>query len=392
MRNKSFWAITHGFISSEDTKVLTLLYQPLIGQEALGLYLMLINLVDRNKLQSELFSLAFLFDVLFLKADEFESQKERLEAVGLLTTLVKDEIFLFKLSMPLKARQFFNDGILGAYLKSEIGEKNFKLLLSYFAVKEISEKGYQNQTKTFDEVFKVKELLSFQTDGFILSRKNSSGIFLKESFDFDKIYQQLPIRIKRKSIFTKRVISQIAAIMFVYNFSKKEIIAILSDSYDEENRSLFHERIVLNARIYYEKTYGEVEIAPKTKQSDEIDLTLLKPQDIINSINPKMTNKAFALNTIREFVSRNAVDIGLINAVIIAALKYHENLPSLQYLEKVLSNWLAQGIRTGHEAYQIIQKIDANKKTKRKQVKTSDEPAWLDEVLAELEREWNEGT
>ncbi|HHT39566.1 MAG: DnaD domain protein [Acholeplasmatales bacterium] len=392
MRNKSFWAITHGFISSEDTKVLTLLYQPLIGQEALGLYLMLINLVDRNKLQSELFSLAFLFDVLFLKADEFESQKERLEAVGLLTTLVKDEIFLFKLSMPLKARQFFNDGILGAYLKSEIGEKNFKLLLSYFAVKEISEKGYQNQTKTFDEVFKVKELLSFQADGFILSRKNSSGIFLKESFDFDKIYQQLPIRIKRKSIFTKRVISQIAAIMFVYNFSKKEIIAILSDSYDEENRSLFQERIVLNARIYYEKTYGEVEIAPKTKQSDEIDLTLLKPQDIINSINPKMTNKAFALNTIREFVSRNAVDIGLINAVIIAALKYHENLPSLQYLEKVLSNWLAQGIRTGHEAYQIIQKIDANKKTKRKQVKTSDEPAWLDEVLAELEREWNEGT
>ena len=63
----------------------------------------------------------------------------------------------------------------------------------------------------------------------------------------------------------------------------------------------------------------------------------------------------------------------------------------MQYLEKVLSNWLAQGIRTGHEAYQIIQKIDANKKTKRKQVKTSDEPAWLDEVLAELEREWNEG-
>ena len=69
-----------------------------------------------------------------------------------------------------------------------------------------------------------------------------------------------------------------------------------------------------------------------------------------------MTNQAFALETIRQFIDRNAVDIGLINAVIIVALKYHDELPGLNYLEKVLNDWLSKGIKTGDEALPIIEK------------------------------------
>ena len=62
--NKYFWVNTHGLISSEDTKVLTLLYQPLIGSHAYGLYMMLINLVDRNTFQSDVLERKVLFDLL----------------------------------------------------------------------------------------------------------------------------------------------------------------------------------------------------------------------------------------------------------------------------------------------------------------------------------------
>lgn len=383
MRNKSFWIITHGYISSEDTKVLTLLYQPLIGYEAYGLYMMLINLVDRNVLKSELMPVSFLLDVLNIKPINFKKYKEKLEAVGLLTSLVKDDISLFKLSMPLKARQFFTHGILGAYLKSEVGEENFNVLFNYFTVREISEKGYSNETKAFDEVFSVKDLSVIESDKFILSRKNGGGIILKEAFDFEKFYDLLPPRIKRKRIYTKRIVNQIASIMYVYQFTNEEMINILSDSYDEENKTVFYERVALNSRIYFENTYGDIEISKKEKNQETIDLSTIKPQDIISLFGSKMTNKSFALDTIRDFVSRNAVDIGLINGVIIAALKFHDNLPPLNYLEKVLSNWLGKGIKTSEDAYKLIESID-NKPTKKKVSKKIEEPAWLDEILDSL--------
>ncbi len=385
MRKKSFWIITHGLISSEDTRVLTLLYQPLIGDEAFGLYMMLINLVDRNILKSKLLSMSFLLDVLNLKENSFKKAKEKLEAVGLLTAFVKDEISLFKLSMPLKAKQFFTHGILGAYLKSEIGEENFSVLFDFFTVREVSLKGYLNETKAFDEVFSVKDLSVIESDKFILSRKNGEGIILKEEFDFEKLYETLPPRIKRKRIYTKRIIDQISSIMYVYQFTNDEMASILSDAYDEENKTVFYERLALNSRIYFENNYGEIEFSKKEKSKDSIDLSLIKPQDIISLYSNKMTNISFALDTIRDFVSRNAVDIGIINAVIITALKYHDDLPSINYLEKVLANWLSRGIKTSEDAYKLLQGID-NDTPNNKRVKKSniDEPAWLDEILNSL--------
>lgn len=391
MRKESFWVITHGLISSEDTKVLTLLYQPLIGYEAYGLFMLLINLVDRNELKSKVFSYSLLFDLLNIKEETFVKAKEKLEAVGLLTSLIKDDVYLFRLSMPLKARQFFTDGILGTYLKSEIGEENFNVLLKYFTTKEVSFKGYKNVTKTFDEVFRVKDLEVFKSDSFILSRKNGGGVVLKDNFDFEKLYEKLPIRIKRKSIYTKRVVSQISSIMYVYQFSDQEMIDILSNSYDEENRKIFSEKIVLNSRIYFENTYGDIEISRTEVKENKLDLSLINPRDIINLFGSKMTNTSFALSTIRDFIDRNAVDLGLINAVIITALKYHDNLPSLAYLETVLSNWLAKGIKTGEDAYHIINNIEPTKKQTSKKAKIKlDEPEWLDEILNSLGDEWDE--
>ena len=48
-----------------------------------------------------------------LKKNTLMNSKDKLEAMGLLSTFVKDDIYLFRLNMPLSAKQFFLDGILG---------------------------------------------------------------------------------------------------------------------------------------------------------------------------------------------------------------------------------------------------------------------------------------
>lgn len=386
---KSFWIMTHGYTSSEDNKVLTLLYQPLIGTEAYGLYMMLMNLVDRTRLQSDVMSLSVLSDLLNIKEEFLLNSKDKLEAIGLLSTFLKEDIYLFRLNMPLSAKQFFLDGILGSYLRSEVGIDNFDLLMAYFSVPEISKKGYKNVTKTFDDIYQIQNIDIIQSEKFIFGRKNGKGVIVKDAFNFDSLFEKLPPRIKKKSLYPKKIVSQIASVMYVYNFRLDEMADILSSAYDEENKVLFYERIGINSANYFQKTYGDNLISVEEKDHNcELNLSAIRPQDIVGLFGQKMTNQAFALETIRQFIDRNAVDIGLINAVIIVALKYHDELPGLNYLEKVLNDWLSKGIKTGDEALPIIEKTNETvKPTKRKKPKKGvewEEPAWLDEILDSL--------
>ncbi|MDY0316175.1 MAG: DnaD domain protein [Acholeplasmataceae bacterium] len=386
---KSFWIMTHGYTSSEDNKVLTLLYQPLIGTEAYGLYMMLMNLVDRTRLQSDVMSLSVLSDLLNIKEELLLNSKDKLEAIGLLSTFLKEDIYLFRLNMPLSAKQFFLDGILGSYLRSEVGIDNFDLLMAYFSVPEISKKGYKNVTKTFDDIYQIQNIDIIQSEKFIFGRKNGKGVIVKDAFNFDSLFEKLPPRIKKKSLYPQKIVSQIASVMYVYNFRLDEMADILSSAYDEENKALFYERIGINSANYFQKTYGDNLISVEEKDHNrELNLSAIRPQDIVGLFGQKMTNQAFALETIRQFIDRNAVDIGLINAVIIVALKYHDELPGLNYLEKVLNDWLSKGIKTGDEALPIIEKTNETvKPTKRKKPKKGvewEEPAWLDEILDSL--------
>lgn len=351
--------------------------------------MMLMNLVDRTRLQSDVMSLSVLSDLLNIKEELLLNSKDKLEAIGLLSTFLKEDIYLFRLNMPLSAKQFFLDGILGSYLRSEVGIDNFDLLMAYFSVPEISKKGYKNVTKTFDDIYQIQNIDIIQSEKFIFGRKNGKGVIVKDAFNFDSLFEKLPPRIKKKSLYPQKIVSQIASVMYVYNFRLDEMADILSSAYDEENKALFYERIGINSANYFQKTYGDNLISVEEKDHNcELNLSAIRPQDIVGLFGQKMTNQAFALETIRQFIDRNAVDIGLINAVIIVALKYHDELPGLNYLEKVLNDWLSKGIKTGDEALPIIEKTNETvKPTKRKKPKKGvewEEPAWLDEILDSL--------
>ena len=389
MTNKSFWVMTSSFCSSEDIKTLSLLYQPLIGPNSLGCYLMLSNLVNPTNLQTDIYKMQYLLDILNFNVETLTNVLDKLNAIGLLTTYEKDNIYLFRLNMPLKPRQFFLDTILGPYLKSEVGDKNFDQLFSYFSSSEVSKKGYKNITKAFDQVYKTKVYEPISSEKFIIGRKNNGGVIIKDAFDFETFYEGLPIRLKKRRIFTKKVISQIASVMYVYNFTEREMIRILSSAYDEENNKIFAEKIGLLAREYFEKNYTESQITfeKQPEVADEVDLRTLKPQDIIAVIGGKMTNNSVAFETIRKFIERNAVDIGLINGVIIASIKYTGHVPSLVYLEKVLADWLSKGIKTGKDALRVLQGIPETPKSKTRKRVSDDEPEWLDGIIASFDEE-----
>ncbi len=394
MKNDCLWIMKNSAISEEDQAVLSLLYQPLIGTEAHGLYLLLSNLTDKKNHQSEIVSFSFLLDLLNIKEKAFLSARQKLEAIGLINIYQKKDIYLFKLNMPLSPKQFFLDGILGSFLRSEIGDKNFNMLFELFSVPEVSKDGYENITKTFDEVFQVNNLEALTTNKHVFGRKNGTGVVIKDEFDFEVLYEALPIRIKKKRLYTEKIKSQIASIFYVYGFSIEEMVRILSDSYIEDNKSIFYEKISLNAKMYNEQKNGNhsIEIDMKEQKStNPLVLSKLKPQEIIRAYGSKLTNQSFALETIRNLVERNAVDIAVINAVIIAALRSKNDLPSLNYLEKVLNDWIKRGIDNEEAAYHYIMGDSSGTKPKTNKTNYASNrvvkhvPDWVNDFIDSME-------
>lgn len=388
MKTTSFWVIGSGALSQDDLSTLALLYQPLLAPNAYGLYMVFNHLLDCKTYQSEIYTTRFLLDMLNVKESELKASLDKLEAIGLMSTYLKDDLYMFKLSMPLSPRQFFLDGILGSFLKSEIGEKNFQVLFNRFSFKEVRKDGYINQTKSFDQVFQVKSTDQLKTTNYIIDRKNGKGVIINTDFDFDTLFNALPARLHKKRIFTKRIQSQIASIAYVYGFQIDDMIDILSDAYDENHVSLFYERIGLSAQKLYERQNGHESIEIDVKSTDERpNLSHITPQEIIHTYAPKMTNSSFALQTIRQFVERNAVEVGVINAVIIICLRIKNELPSLNYLEKVLSTLLQKGITTESLAYDYIMREQEKPKVKsyNKQKTERFVPEWMSEFEALLE-------
>ena len=78
------------------------------------------------------------------------------------------------------------------------------------------------------------------------------------------------------------------------------------------------------------------------------------------------------------------------NGVIIAAIKFNDNFPHINYLEKVLADWLSRGIKTGDDALLILEGIDNSSKTrKKKHRESSGEPDWIDEIMESIGEKWN---
>lgn len=95
-RSDIFIVSGEGFCSSIDYQVLTLLYQPIIGDSAFTLYLILMNLMDRQSLISEEYFHSDLESLLNRKLELIEQDRYKLEAIGLLVTFLREIILLMK--------------------------------------------------------------------------------------------------------------------------------------------------------------------------------------------------------------------------------------------------------------------------------------------------------
>ena len=134
-----FKLIQKEHISNEDYQVLFMLYQPIIGVEAINLYL---TLVQEKKLTARInldFTHGRLKTLLKISTTQLILALQQQEAVKLINTYYYSlkSTYIYELFSPLKANDFFVHSSLNNQLLTQIGKNNYERQKFYFLKNDI---------------------------------------------------------------------------------------------------------------------------------------------------------------------------------------------------------------------------------------------------------------
>lgn len=154
--SKDFYEIRiQSLLSDGDDRLLTLLYLPFIGSEALTLYL---TLKRREPLQpfGDVHAISQLLTFLDLNLTQLHHGRSRLEAVGLMQTsrLKLNDVwsYQFALYAPKSFADFFEDPLLSGMLTLAIGDKERQRLEDMHRLPELNGSS-EDASASFGEVF-----------------------------------------------------------------------------------------------------------------------------------------------------------------------------------------------------------------------------------------------
>ncbi|HWJ80244.1 MAG TPA: replication initiation and membrane attachment family protein [Niallia sp.] len=413
----------NGLINDYDRKIITFLYQPLIGTKCLGLYMTLWAEVEENRLWSTINTHHSLMNFMNCGLKEIYEARMKLEGIGLLKTYLKKEdgnrSFIYELQPPLSPEQYFLDGMLNVYLYRKIGKAQYSRLKRFFTDDKIPQLDeYQPVTKEFQDVFMSDHTSAIRTgyelneeesssDQVYIGRQEQTSIQIKDdSFDFELLYAGIHESLVSKKAFTKKVREAIQNLAFIYGIDAikmKNIVISAINQHDE----IDIEELRIAARDWYQFQYNNLlpmlvdrtqpkkeyssKPAPDTQEEELIYyLDHTSPREVLKDISGGAEPSKTDLQIIEEIMFAQKLLPGVINVLIQYVMLKTDMKLTKGYMEKIAGQWVRKNIKTVREAMDLAKKEHkqymewaqgkketSTSKSKRKAVRTEKIPAWF---------------
>lgn len=358
-------------LSSDDVSTISLLYAPLIGSEAVGLYFGLESLLERNNLKSENYLHQEIFDIYGLTEKTFLKARYQLEGIGLLRTYSKDDEFIYVICPPLSPKNFIKDATLGLYLYSKVGKELYDKIYNHFKIEKIDKSSFKNITKNFEDIFtsQVNEEVSFSRFQYLLGRKPNSVRINNRQFDFDKFSKTINLDFLETGI-TKQFTDQINNLAFVYAFDEMQMANLYNESINKSG--LFDYRLLKKkANILYSYLHHMDAPSLLIKEDENINAVDLinylentPAADILADLMPNFPAKY--LSTINDVYANIDLPRGVLNCMIIKVLKEKSGeLPTLAYFKKVSETWISNNVFTTVDAIKFTTNYEAGSSNKK---------------------------
>ncbi|WP_409289720.1 replication initiation and membrane attachment family protein [Peribacillus sp. SCS-37] len=411
-----------GLIHSYDRKIISLLYQPLIGPVAASLYFTLQSELEANRLWSESSSHHALMSTMDINLKEIYSARVKLEGIGLLKVWKKsgeeENSFIYELMPPLTPQAFFTDGMLNVYLYKKVGKLQFAKLKKSFSDRTVPRAEYEDATKSFQDIFisghseslyipaESAEDLSLPPGQNFIGRQEAVEISgFTESFDFDLLFAGLKESFVPKKAFTPKVREIIGKLAFLYGIDSLNMKNLVLDSVNEHDE-IDLEELRKGARDWYQLEFSEqlpslstqvqppqlhTMLEPRTDEEKHIAyLEQVSPRQRLIDLSGGAEPSKADLQIIEDVLLNQRLTPGVANVLIDYVMMKSDMKLSRGYVEKIAGHWARKDIKTVKEAMELAksehrqyQAWANDKKTRKpgakKAIRTEMVPEWLKE-------------
>ena len=394
-----FTVINKTILHDSDRKVLMMLYQPIVGCEAISLYYSLWSYLDKLEIMSDTWTHHHLMTSLQMRLDLIIEAREKLEAVGLLKTYLKKSDmnqFIYELYSPLTIREFFDNPLLSTVLYNHIGELEFQRLIDYFKIPKIDLSSYEDITCKFYDIYESTDMENFTQvlDDLKCSRKNKLEVMA--TINLEHIFSMIPEEVLNIRGITTETKEFLYNMSFIYGFTDDDIVNLLWDSITDK-KMIDKEKFKEKASRYYKFEHnGKMpSLAYKTQPE------YLRKQNSTTSLRDK---KIFEFETTTPYdylyskqsgdkISNNEIQIlnylletmkftpGVVNVIIDYVLAKSNNKLIFNYVESVAGFFARNKVKTVEEAMTLAEKDQAKmneKNAKTKPKKIEKKPDWID--------------
>ena len=403
-----YMVVNKTVITSTDRKIITMLYQPIIGHVATSLYFTLCDDLDKREVMSEELTHYHLMMTMQLKLESIVIAREKLEAIGLLKTFFKKEnvnTYVYQLYSPLSAAEFLNHPILNVVLYNNLGKKEYQKVVLYFKIPRINLKDYQEITKQFDEVFTPVPGNSI-TENDDIADTNKNRPTLMHQIDFNLLISSIPESMISPNCFNNDVKELINNLSYAYGIDDLTMQGIVRDSLNE--RGLIDKNeLRKNARNYYQFEQGGrlptliYTTQPEYLRSPTGDVSnwakmvytfeTVTPYDYLKSKYKNGEPSARDLRLIESLLTDMKLKPGVVNVLIAYVLKINNQKLSKNYVETIAGQWKRLNIETVEDAMNLsakehkrmMKKLESNRKVSTNSTKQKESPVpdWFHEEL-----------
>ena len=399
-------------LQENDSKILTMLYQPIIGIGAVNLYLTLCLDLDKNEFMSEENSHHHLMTNMRMRLSDIVIAREKLEAIGLIKSYFKEgedvNTYIYEIFSPLSAHEIFSHPILNIVLYNNVGKKEYENLLKYFKVPRINLSSYEEITSTFDSVFESVPASSYDNLNEDLRVNKVGEIKIDKAFDFDLLMSIVPSGVITNRTFSREVKELINELSFVYNLDANDIKSPILNSI-KENGLIDKVLLRKNVRNYYKyendnklpsliyKSQPEYLKNPVGADDRRAKMIYVfentSPYNFLKGRSNGAKPSSRDLSLLETLLSDFKLNPGVVNVLIDYVLKINNKKLTRGFLETIASQWKRLNIETVEEAMKEAEKeYKKSKKTNTlsnfntgKNVKEEVLPDWFNQSIKKEE-------
>ena len=391
-----YLVVNKTILTEEDRKYVVSLYEPIIGSDAVSLYLTLWRDLDRLSFVSPDYNHHHLMTILKLSLENIKLARKSLEAIGLLKTYFQagePNSYVYELYSPMNPKEFFAHPIFNVVLYNNIGSIEYENLKKEFCPVFISLKDYTDITTNFDELYKSSsEQVSFEAIG-----KETRDIVMSDKIDFDLLISSLPKGFVNEKTFSKRMKELINNLSFAYDLDTLKMCEIIRISVNEKG-FIDKNTLRIQARKYYQfnhqgklptivyRSQPEYLKSPKGDTSKKGRIIEVfentTPYDFLASKYKSGTPTQRDLRLLEYLLVDIELKPAVVNVLIDYVLKKNNNKLNQAFVETIAGQWKRLHVETAKDAMEVAEKEHKKYTTKlqketNKKI-TNETPVWFD--------------